>query len=169
MFFVANLHFFVWVKMWVRRLTHTVTHTQKRNNGEKSAGQEIFLSCPFFLLFLYNLFHECPHGLGCLVLLLPRGVGVGAEGKSGIVMAQHAGHSLHVHTVLQGRGGEGMTEIMEADVWESGVFQDLLMEVYHGVRMVHLSSDGRGKHVRAVRVLAMILDQQLHRCLRDGH
>ena len=26
-FFVANFHFSVWVKMWVSDLTHTVTHT----------------------------------------------------------------------------------------------------------------------------------------------
>ena len=62
----------------------------------------------FFLLPLYDLFHEGTHGLGCLVLLLPRSVGVSAEGESGIVVAKHAGYGLHIHTVLQGRGGEGM-------------------------------------------------------------
>ena len=35
----------------------------------------------FFLLYLYDLFHEGTHGLGRLVLLLPRGVGVGADGE----------------------------------------------------------------------------------------
>ena len=100
MFFVADLYFFVWVKMGGNRLTHTVTHTRKQNNGQKSAGQEIFVSCPFFLLFLHDLFHEGSHSLSCLVLLLPRSVGVGAEGESGIVVAQHAGHGLHIHTVL---------------------------------------------------------------------
>ena len=104
MFFVADLHFSVWVKMWVNRLTHTVTHTRKRNNGQKSAGQEIFVSCPFFLLFLYDLLHEGTHGLGRFVLLLPRSVGVGAEGESCIIVAQHAGYGLHVHAVLQGHG-----------------------------------------------------------------
>lgn len=33
--------------------THTVTHTPKRNNGEKSAGQEICDSCPAFFFCLY--------------------------------------------------------------------------------------------------------------------
>lgn len=107
--------------------------------------------------------------MGCLVLLLPSSVGVGAEGESGIVVAQHAGHGLHIHAVLQGRGGEGMPQIMEPDVRESGVFQNFLVEVYHGVRMVHLSGDRRGEHVRAVQVLVMFLDQQIHRCLRDGY
>ena len=104
MFFVADLHFFVWVKMWVNCLTHT----RKRNNGQKSAGQEIYVSCPFFLLPLYDLFHEGSHSLSCLVLLLPRSVGVGAKGESGIVVAQHAGYGFHIHAVLQGRGSEGV-------------------------------------------------------------
>ena len=107
MFFVADLHFFVWVKMWVNCLTHT----RKRNNGQKSAGQEIYVSCPFFLLPLYDLFHEGSHSLSCLVLLLPRSVGVGAKGESGIVVAQHAGYGFHIHAVLQGRGSEGVAEI----------------------------------------------------------
>lgn len=115
------------------------------------------------------MLHEGAHGLGSLVLLLPRGVGIGAEGEACVVVAQHAGHGLHIHAVLQGRGGEGVAKIMEPDVRESGVFQNFLMEVYHGVRMVHLSGDGRGEHVRAVRVLVMLLDQPIHRCLRDGY
>jgi hypothetical protein len=28
--------------------THTATHTPKRNNGQKRAGQEICVSCPVF-------------------------------------------------------------------------------------------------------------------------
>ena len=28
-FFVVKINFFVWVKMWVSGLTHTVTHTRK--------------------------------------------------------------------------------------------------------------------------------------------
>ena len=51
MFFVADLHFFVWVKMWVNCLTHTVTHTRK---GLKSAGREVCASRPaiFFLPYM---------------------------------------------------------------------------------------------------------------------
>lgn len=123
----------------------------------------------YCLFFLHDLLHEGAHGLGGLVLLLPRGVGVGAEGESGIVMAQHAGHGPHIHAVLQGRGGKGVAQIMEPDVGKPRVFQSFLMEVYHGVRIVHLFADGRGEHVRAVRVLVMFLDQQIHRCLRDGY
>ena len=50
MFFVADLHFFVWVKMWVNCLTHTVTHTRK---GLKSAGREVCASRPAFFFLPY--------------------------------------------------------------------------------------------------------------------
>ena len=35
--------------------------------------------------------------------------------------------------------------------------------------MVHLSGEGRGEHVGAVRVLGVLLDQQVYRRLRNGH
>ena len=55
-FFVADLHFFVWVKMWVNCLTHTVTHLPKGNNGDKSTGQEDCASWPAFSdLGLHNI------------------------------------------------------------------------------------------------------------------
>ena len=86
-----------------------------------------------------------------------------------VVVAQDAGHGLPIHAALQGCVGKGMPQIVEPDVWESGIFQDLLVEVYHGVWMIHFSSDGGGEHIGAVRVLAMLLDQQIYRCLRDGY
>ena len=47
----------------------------------------------------------------CLILLLAGGVGIGAQGEPCVVVAQHGGHRLDVHAVLEGQGGEGMTEI----------------------------------------------------------
>ena len=52
---------------------------------------------------------------------------------------------------------------------QSDVLQDLLVEVYYAVRVVHLSSQGRGEQVGAVWVFAVLLDQQIHRCLWDGY
>ena len=65
----------------------------------------------FFFLLLANLFHKAAHGGGCLVLFLPGGVGVGPQGEPGVEVAQHGGYCFHIHTVLQGRGSEGVTEI----------------------------------------------------------
>ena len=52
MFFVTNLHYFVWVKMWVSGLTHTVTHTGKCSERFRKhrAGSLAFL--PGILLFI---------------------------------------------------------------------------------------------------------------------
>ena len=59
-------------------------------------------------MLLHHLCHETAHGLRRLVLHLPGGVGVGAEREARVVMAQHTGDRLDVHTVLQGQRGEGM-------------------------------------------------------------
>lgn len=58
----------------------------------------------FFFLLLANLFHKAAHSGGCLVLLLPGGVGVGPQGKPCIEVAQHAGYGFHIYAVLQRRG-----------------------------------------------------------------
>ena len=127
-----------------------------------------FLSGAFFFLSLSNLLHEAAHSGSRLVLLLASGVGVGAQGETGVEVAEHGGDSLYVHAVLQGRGSEGVTEIMKSEVLQPGVLENLLVEIHHRVRVVHLSGEGRGEHVGAVRVLGVLLDQQVYCCLRDG-
>ena len=57
---------------------------------------------------LHDLRHEAAHGFRRLVLHLPSGVGVGAEGEARVVVPQHTGHRLDVHTVLQSQRGEGV-------------------------------------------------------------
>ena len=110
-----------------------------------------FLSGAFFFLYLSDLLHEVAHGGSRLVLFLPGSVGVSPQGETSVEVAQHGGHCFHIHTVLQRRGSEGVTEIVESEVFQSGILQDLLVEVHH-----------------AVRVLGVLLDQQVYCCLRDG-
>lgn len=69
-----------------------------------------------FLSVLHHLCHKVAHGGCCLILLLPGGVGVGAEGEPGIIVAQHGGHSFYIHAVLQSGGGKGVPQIVKADV-----------------------------------------------------
>ena len=75
-----------------------------------------FLSGVFFFLSLQDLFHKTAHGGGCLVLFLASGVGVGPQSEPSVEVAQHGGYCFHIHTVLQGRGSEGVTEIVESEV-----------------------------------------------------
>ena len=72
--------------------------------GFKSTGQEVWPSCPVFwrcwIVSLHHLAHEIAHGLCRLILHLAGGVGVGAQGEARIVVTQHAGDCLNVHTIL---------------------------------------------------------------------
>ena len=78
--------------------------------GAESARQEVLLSCLAFcwIFTLHDLRHEISHGLRSLILHLPGGVGVGAEGEARIVVSQHAANGLYVYAVLEGQGGEGV-------------------------------------------------------------
>ena len=59
-------------------------------------------------LLLHHLCHEAAHGFRCLILHLPGGVGVGAEGETCVVVSQHTGDRLDVHSVLESQRGEGV-------------------------------------------------------------
>ena len=135
-FFVAIFDFSVWVKLWVSWLTHTVTHVGTSSISlvsplraklahftvppfpmrpacaglawEYVSAPDRF-SCPVrFFSALHHLRHKAVHHLSGLILLLPCGVGIGAESESGVVVAQHGGHRLDIHTVLKGCGGKGV-------------------------------------------------------------
>ena len=84
-------------------LTHTVTHTPKcsERDRECQTGSFAFLS-GFFVSFpvLHDLRHKIPHRLRRPVLLLPGGVGVGAEGEARVVVSQHTVDRFYVYTVL---------------------------------------------------------------------
>ena len=64
------------------------------------------------LISSHHLCHEAAHGLCGFVLLLTGGVGVGAESEPRIVVPQHTADSFHVHAVLQGQCGKGVSEIV---------------------------------------------------------
>ena len=108
-FFVAKMQKMVRAKMWVNCLTHAVTHigwqsaalpptasscpmgTRNIPIDLKSTGEEAFAFSPVLLPFfcLHDLRHEAAHGLCGFILLLPCSVGVGAEGKAGVVVTEH--------------------------------------------------------------------------------
>ena len=85
-------------------MTHT-TQKMQRTGREVPARCAVLLSLGWDLPYLC---HEVAHGLGGFVLLLPGGVGVGAEGEPCVVVAQNGGDSLDIDAVLEGQGGEGM-------------------------------------------------------------
>ena len=93
-------------------LTRTVTHTPKcsERDRECQTGSFAFLS-GFFVAFsvlhnLHDLRHEISYCLCRSILLLPGGVGVGAEGEARVVVPQHTADRFHIYAVLGGQGCE---------------------------------------------------------------
>ena len=84
-------------------------------------------------------------------------MGVGAEGKARVVVAQRTGQRLDVHAVLEGQRGEGVSEVVKPDVLRADGLQDLLMGVAEGVRIEHSAGLGRYEQAGAVWVLCVLL------------
>ena len=70
------------------------------------------------------------------VLLLPCGVGVGAEGKSGVVVAQNGGRRFHIYFALKGCGDEGVAEIVEVDVGQPGILSTKSIWIFRVLRKI---------------------------------
>ena len=74
----------------------------------------------------HHLRHEATHGFRRLILHLAGGVGIGAQGEPRVVVAQHTGNGLDIHTILQGQGGESVSKLVEAEN------EAILVEVENG-------------------------------------
>ena len=97
-----------------------MTHNRMNHDGGERSGYEplpYFGGCWGFYFRLHDLGHEISHGFCCLILNLAGGVGVGAEGKACVVVAQHTADGFHVYTILEGYCGEGMSEAVQKDVF----------------------------------------------------
>ena len=93
-------------------LTHTVTHTPKCTERIKECqtGSFAFLSGVFVSLTvgLHDLRHEISYCLCRPILLLPSGVGIGAEGEARVVVPKHTADRFHIYAVLEGQGCESV-------------------------------------------------------------
>lgn len=61
-------------------------------------------------------------------------MGVGIQSEPGGEVAQHSGHRLDVHPILQSQGGEGMTEVVEPYLGQSRPLQHPMEHVQDTVR-----------------------------------
>ena len=61
-----------------------------------------------------------------------------------------------------------MSQVMKSQVFQSGVFQNFLVDVDHRVRVVHLACFRGWEHPWAAGMLLVFCDQQIDGILRDG-
>ena len=76
-------------------------------------------------------------------------MGVGVQGEPLAEVSQHPGYRFHVHSVLEGQGGKGVTKIVEPYPRQARPFQHPVEHVQHAVRGDR-PAGGAGEHPRAV-------------------
>lgn len=108
-----------------------------------------------------------PHSLHRFFLRGSGNVGVGVQGEAGGVVTQHAGDGFDVYTVLQGQGGEGVMQVVEAKLRQPCALQYPVEHVAHTVRGDR-PAGGRGEHILAALVLLHFF-QHFHCLFGDGN
>ena len=151
-------------------VTHVLTHTGidlDRTEQHRTGSCRPVLSNFENYFLLHRLADDSADGVRCVLLHLCSGVGVGVEGEACGVVAQGPGKGFHIYAVLEGQGGEKMPHVVEPDVLRADGFQYFVVDTAEGIRVVHSAGFGRGEHVLVSGVLLVLLDQQVHRLLRD--
>ena len=82
-------------------------------------------------VLLHHLCHEIAHLFGCAFLHLPCDVGVGAKGKPCVKVTEHTRYRFYVHAILECQRCECVSQVMKSQVFQSGVFQNFLVDVDH--------------------------------------
>ena len=90
-------------------------------------------------------------------------MGIGVQSEACGEVAQHAGHGLDVHSVLQGDGGESVTEVVESDFRDTCPFQHPLQHIIYTVWRDGATVGG-GEHILVVG-LGFLLFENFHRLL----
>ena len=69
-----------------------------------------------YVFALHDLCHKISYCLRRSVLLLPGGVGVGAEGEAGVVVSQHTADSFGICPILESQSRERVAKLVEAEM-----------------------------------------------------
>ena len=64
-----------------------------------------------------------PHGGGGLIARTRQEVRVGAQSKLDVSVTQELLHELRVHTLGEKDSGTGMSQVVEADIWQPRLLQ----------------------------------------------
>lgn len=144
-------------------------YVERVEKVQRVPGRKFVLPARLFLSVLHDLLHEVFRGLGRFALLLPGGVGVGAEGEAGIKVPQHGEGRFHATPFCRAVVANVCLGIVESEMLQSGVLQDFLVKIHHAVWVVLLPSQGRREQIRIIWMVVILLDQQVHRGLWDRH
>lgn len=108
-------------------------------------------------------------GIRRLALGLGGDVCVGVQGEACRVVAQHAADRLNVHAVLQGQSGEGVAQVVEADVGQACPIQRPVEHTQDAVRGYGPAGGGR-KDPGAIPRFLLLLRQNSYRtiCQQQG-
>ena len=61
-------------------------------------------------------------------------MGMGVQGEACGEVTQHAGHRLDIHTILEGNGSEGVSEVVESYFRDTHSLKNLLEHIIRTVR-----------------------------------
>ena len=115
-------------------------------------------------------FHKATDLLSRTSLHIVGDVRIGVQRKPGAEVAQHTGQGFHIHAAGDGHGREGVSEVMKAHMLlDACAFQQLPVDPRHGVRTPVTACAGRREQDGVVRVLLVLLYQQVYRLLRQRH
>ena len=78
-------------------------------------------------------------------------MGIGVQGEACGEVTQHTGHRLDIHSILQGDGGEGVSEVVEPDLWDTRPLQYTLQHIGHIIRSDNAQLSG-GHEVLIINV-----------------
>ena len=89
-------------------MTHTAKCSESAKKPDRKFRLPVWLFCTLRGVGSHDLGHKIPHGFRSLILHLPGGVGVGAEGEARIVVSQHTADRFHIYAVLERQGCESV-------------------------------------------------------------
>lgn len=87
-------------------------------------------------------------------------MGIGVQRKSGGEVARHTTDRLDVYAVLQGDGGEGVTEVVELNFRDACPCQHLLEHIIHAVGRIWPAVGG-GACIDAIILVCEVSDRML--------
>ena len=88
----------------------------ERSGKYRRGADDAICPSPAVFCGLHGLADDAADGVGGGTLHLRRSVGVGAQGKSRVVVAQHTADGFHVYAILQGQRSECVSEVVKPDV-----------------------------------------------------